>query len=435
MKADREADFEHAIKPRVGETHLGAAGYDQLAGRHRLLALISIIGGVIGLYGWLMFVMAFDHNGPFGQRYIAPGIDYMVYWRAARAAMAGDFALLADPVAFTAQISQQFHAWLSRPLPLFPWMYPPHYLLILMPFAVLPFAISYALFQVASFALAVAAGCRFWAGPARRWGLWAVGLALSPAASMNVIAGQNAFLTLALLLGGMGLLGRRDFVAGLILGLLSYKPQFAIMVAVALLAARHWRALTGAIVSASVAILLSAATFGLDPWREWLGHTLPGALMGGAGDLAWSNAGRVWGLSVWACVTALAAPDWLANAAQGAAIVLAIICTWIVFSGAFERDRRIAVLLTATLIAAPHVSPYDLVLLAGVVLLLYRDMLDGLVMMPGSSLLLLPWSAPLVEVPRLSVFGFAVPVVMVCLLFVLLRSPRPQQKLAIEVFS
>ncbi|WP_429033903.1 glycosyltransferase family 87 protein [Bradyrhizobium sp. I1.14.4] len=427
MKADREADADQAIKPLVAAPHLGVAGHAQ-PGSRGLLTLVSIIGCVIGLYGWLKFVMAFDHNGPFGQRYITPGIDYMVYWRAARAAMAGDFALLADPVAFTAQISEQFHAWLSRPLPLFPWMYPPHFLLILMPFAVLPFAISYAAFQVASFALAVAAGCRFWAGSSRRWALWVLGLALSPAASMNVIAGQNAFLTLALLLGGMGLLGRSDFAAGLILGLLSYKPQFAIMVAVALLAARRWRALAGAIVSASFAIVLSAAIFGFAPWRDWLGHTLPGALMGGASDLAWSNAGRVWGLSVWACATALGAPDWLANAAQSAAILLALVCTWIAFRGALGRDRRIAVLLIATLIAAPHVSPYDLVLLAAVVLLLYRDMLDGTAIIPGSSLLLLPWSAPLVEVPRLSFFGFGVPVVMVCMLFVLLRPAAPQAR-------
>ena len=109
------------------------------------------------------------------------------------------------------------------------------------------------------------------------------------------IAGQNAFLTLALLLGGVGLLGRRDFAAGAILGLLSYKPQLALMVPVALLAARHWRALAGAAVSASFAVALSAATFGLAPWWDWLGHTLPGGLMGGAGDLAWSKAGTTVG--------------------------------------------------------------------------------------------------------------------------------------------
>ena len=66
MKADREADYDQAVKPRVAATYLGAAGHDQLAGRHGLLALVAMIGGVIGLYGWLMFVMAFDHNGPFG---------------------------------------------------------------------------------------------------------------------------------------------------------------------------------------------------------------------------------------------------------------------------------------------------------------------------------------------------------------------------------
>jgi hypothetical protein len=48
--------------------------------------------------------------------------------------------------------------------------------------------------------------------------------------------------------------------------------------------------------------------------------------------------------------------------------------------------------------------------------------------MPGSSLLLLPWSAPLVEVPRLSVFGFGVPVLMVCLLFVLIRPAASQAR-------
>src|SRR5207244_366457 len=162
--------------------------------------------------------------------------------------------------------------------------------------------------------------------------------------SVNVIVGQNAFLTLALLLAGVGLLGRRDFAAGAILGLLSYKPQLAIMVPVALLAARHWRAIAGAALSASFAVALSPALFG--------------------------------------------------------------------------RDRRMAVLLTATLIAAPHSSPYDLVLLAAAALLVYRDMLDGIAIMPSPSLLLLPWFAPLALVPRSTVFGFGVPAVILGMLLI-----------------
>jgi alpha-1,2-mannosyltransferase len=419
MKPNERSDYDQTVQPRVA-----VASVNEPRGVYDLLVLLAAIGGVIGLYGWLVFVMAFTHDGLIGPRDNAPGIDYMVYWSATRAAIEGNLALLADPVAFTDQINRQFQAWLSGPLPLLPWKYPPQFLLILLPFAVLPFALSYPAFQIATFTAAVAAGCYFWAGPARRRAVWLVGLALAPATSVNVIAGQNAFLTLALMLAGVGLLGRRDFAAGAILGLLSYKPQLALMIPVALLAGRYWRALAGAALSALLAVGLSVATFGLTPWLDWLGHTLPGGLMGGAGDPAWSQAGRLWGLSVWACATVLGAPGWLANAAQVAAIVLAAACTWIAFRGQFERDRRMAVLLTATLIAAPHLSSYDLVLLAAAVLLLYRAALDGIVIIPSLSLLLLPWCAPLATVPRAASFGFSAPVIILCLLLILLRLPR-----------
>jgi len=428
MKADREADHDQSIQPHLAVTYPGNAGPGRVAGGIDQTLLVAT-SAVIGLYGWLVFVTTFNHDGLVGPHYNAPGTDYMVYWSAARAAMAGNFALLADPVAFTDQINSQFQAWLSRPLPLFPWLYPPHFLLILLPFAVLPFALSYAAFQITSFAAAVAAGCCFWAGPSRRWWVWPLGLALAPATSVNAIAGQNALLTLALLLGGVGLLGRRDFAAGAILGLLSYKPQLALMVPVALLAARNWRALAGAALSASSAVALSAAIFGFAPWWDWLGHTLPGGLMGGAADPAWSQTGRLWGLSVWAWATLLGAPGWLANSAQAAAIVLAATCTWIAFRGQLGCDRRMAVLLTATLIAAPHSSSYDLVLLAAAALLVYREMLDGIAIVPRPLLLTLPWYAPLAMGPRSSVFGFGVPVVILGLLLILLH-PARQEKMA-----
>ena len=48
---------------------------------------------------------------------------------------------------------------------------------------------------------------------------------LSPAALFDVGTGQNAFLTTAILVAGFGLLPRRPILAGIVLGLLSYKPQ------------------------------------------------------------------------------------------------------------------------------------------------------------------------------------------------------------------
>jgi len=91
------------------------------------------------------------------------------------------------------------------------------------------------------------------------------------------------------------------------------------------------------------------------------------------------------------------------------------------------RDRRGAVLLTAMLIAALHNSPYDLMLLAAAVLLVYRDMLDGIAIMPSPSLLLVPWFAQLALVPRSTVFGFGVPAVILGMLLILVRLPRDRQ--------
>jgi hypothetical protein len=375
---------------------------------------LAALAVLLGLYGWAVFAMAFSHDGLIGPYFNAPGADYMVYWRATRAALAGDFALLGDPVAFTAELNRVFHDWLTDSLPLHPWLYPPSFLLFLLPFAVLPFALSYPAFQVASFAAAVA-GALCWTGPARRRGLWLLGLALAPAAAVNAVAGQNALLTLALLLGGVGLLGRADVAAGAILGLLTYKPQFALLLPVALLALGNWRALAAAAASAALTVAASAAIFGVAPWQDWLERTLPG---GGPGDAAWQEAGRLWGLSAWACARVLGAPDWLASCAQAAAVLLAAAAVWLAFRRRCGRDRRMAVLLTATLVAAPHSSPYDLMLLAAVVLLEFRALLDGTpVLRP--SLLLLPWAAPLAPVPRQALLGLCVPAMMLVLLAVL----------------
>ena len=50
-----------------------------------------------------------------------------------------------------------------------------------------------------------------------------------PAATWNVTAGQNGFLTAALIGGTLGLMERRTALAGVCLGLLTYKPQFGLL--------------------------------------------------------------------------------------------------------------------------------------------------------------------------------------------------------------
>lgn len=392
----------------------------QPAARPIDLPALAVLGGLVGVYGWLVFAFAFDHDGVIGPRYNAPGSDYMVYWQAVRAALGGDFAMLDDPMALTARINAAFVGWLASPLPLHAWLYPPTFLLALRPFAAFPFAASYALFQLVTFAAAVA-GSWCWAASARRRMLWLAALVLAPAASIDVASGQNAFLTLALLLGGVGLLGRVDWVGGALLGLLSYKPQFAILVPVALVALGNRRALAAAAASAVLAAAASAAVFGTALWQDWIGRALAG---GGPGDAAWLDAGRLWGASVWTCAMLLGAPGWLADAAQAAAVVLCAGGVWMAFRSPLAPDRRMAVLLAATLLAAPHCSQYDLLLLDAAVLLLAFSVLDGTTLALRPVLLLLPWAAPLAAVPRATPAGFAVPLLMLGTIAVALAPTR-----------
>jgi hypothetical protein len=81
-------------------------------------------------------------------------------------------------------------------------------------------------------------------------------------------------------------------------------------------------------------------------------------------------------------------------------------------AGAPLGRRAMALLLTATLLAAPHASPYDLLLLNAAVLLLIADWLEGRALPCRPTLLLLPWAAPLLGVPHNGATGFAAPLMV-----------------------
>ena len=80
--------------------------------------------------------------------------------------------------------------------------------------------------------------------PAGRGDILLLALAF-PAVLVNLGHGQNGFLTAALLGGALVVLDRRPIVAGILFGLLVYKPQFGLMIPLALVAGGHWRTVCG----------------------------------------------------------------------------------------------------------------------------------------------------------------------------------------------
>ena len=73
---------------------------------------------------------------------------------------------------------------------------------------------------------------------------WLIAAAF-PAVFVNIGHGQNGFLTAALLGGALHLLDRRPWLAGVLIGCLAYKPQFGVLIPVALLAGGRWSTIGG----------------------------------------------------------------------------------------------------------------------------------------------------------------------------------------------
>src|SRR5205807_9822623 len=126
---------------------------------------------------------------------------------------------------------------------------------------------------------------------------------------------------------------------GAVLGLLTMKPQFWLLVPVALVAARQWKALLWSVIAAFGLALASLAVFGFDAWRHWL-ELAQASYADPHGR--WVELGRLWGDSVYACVVSAGLSATIADAAQAAASLAAVGLVYAAFRLPLSTDQRIA---------------------------------------------------------------------------------------------
>jgi alpha-1,2-mannosyltransferase len=176
---------------------------------------------------------------------------------------------------------------------------------------------------------------------------------------VNLGHGHNGFLTAALIGFALLWLDARPLVAGILFGLLAYKPQFGLMVPLVLLATGRWRTLIAA--GATVIALTIAVTlvFGIETWRAFFASapfTRAVLEQGGPG----------WHLiqSVFAFVRSVGGAIPLAYAVQGAlTLALAAALVWLWRSQA-DVALKAAALCLASLLATPYSMDYDMMALA-----------------------------------------------------------------------
>ena len=264
--------------------------------------------------------------------------DFTMLWAGARFAVFRPHATYDVAAVTAAQMS------IRPPVGPLPFPYPPSALPLLAPFGLLPFWPSYFLWTGLS-ALA------FWTA-ARRITRMAWLVFAMPQMVLAIVLGQTTLWIGAMLIWGVLLLRERPLLAGLLFGIAAaIKPQFAILVPVALLAGRHWRAIGGAI-AAFAAMLLLSLPFGLFLWPDWLAmiRKHPGIVSGYGLD--------VLGATPMLALKVLGLPLYL----DGPFVLFAI---WLVWR-AFRSDdvkQQLLILLAATLIASPYAIRYELAML------------------------------------------------------------------------
>ena len=232
--------------------------------------------------------------------------------------------------------------------------YPPVFLLLCAALARLPYLVAFVVFEAASLALYLLVARRILDERGRQI-LWP--LLAFPPVLWTIGLGQNSFLTAALLGAATLLVDRRPIIAGLLFGALCYKPHFALLVPVALVAGRCWRALGAAFASAASLSVASLALFGWQTWHDFLLAAATSGNVYATGRIPFGGFVTPFGAAMLLGATPAAAGVLQAAASAAAAGFVAF-----VWRRNLPLPIRAASLISATLVAVPMALFYDLVL-------------------------------------------------------------------------
>jgi hypothetical protein len=279
------------------------------------------------------------------------GTDFISFWAASHLALAGHPAEVYAPVLHEATERALFP---TAPPGYFAFFYPPTFLLLCLPLAALPYFLALTAWLLVGFIAFFACLRRLLP---QRWAI--LPSLIFPGALTNIGHGQNGFITAACLGWGMVLSERRPFLAGACLGLLVMKPQLILAAPVALLVARRWTIIAGAMTSGFGLAIVSWLILGDEAWRGFL-HVAPIAratLEQGLVE-SWKMA------SVFAATRLLHGGLVLAYVLQGmSAVTVCVLLGRIAIRRPGGQIEGL-LLITGTLLCTPFLLDYDLTCLA-----------------------------------------------------------------------
>jgi hypothetical protein len=323
-----------------------------VAGAVMIVCLEAMYYGFSGVPSfWMPSVDAFHKT--------AIGRDFLNVWMGGRSALADGPLGWFDLHTYNVYLRE----FLNQPdLHDYIWSYPPHVLLFIWPFGLMPYFAAYVAWCV------IGLGLFLWAASAggveRRHLLFC---AVAPGVAMTIFFGQNGCITAALLIGGLINLDKRPLFAGVLFGILTIKPQLGLLLPVVLLLTWRWRVILSAAVTTAVLVGLTALIYGPEIWVGYLQKVVPQQHWlqeNGAGLLFYVIPSAFYAIRLWGLSPELA---WKVQTVVSLIGVAAVVWTF-----ARRRDPVLSMclLVVAIFIVSPYSLNYDMVIFAWVAVLL-----------------------------------------------------------------
>jgi arabinofuranan 3-O-arabinosyltransferase len=286
--------------------------------------------------------------------------DFINVWAAGRLALEGHPAQAWDwdiqrPIE-VAQLGQDFLGY-------FAWHYPPPFLFVASLLARLPYGAAFMGWVFISL-IPYLVVMRAIVG--RPFG-WMLALA-APMVLNNALVGQNGFFTAALIGGTLYLMPVRPVLAGICLGLLSYKPQYGLLFPLVLIAASQWTVFFSAAAVTVLMAVVSWLAFGTESWQAFF-HWMP------MFSQAFLTEGKAtwWKLqSLFSLVRFLGGTEQLAWIFQWVLTATVAVVLAVMWRSRVSYSLKAAALATGTLLITPYLFMYDMMVLAIPVAFLVR---------------------------------------------------------------
>lgn len=316
------------------------------------------------------------------------------------------------------------------------YFYGPQVALSFVPFMSMRFLVAAALWSavsVATYACCVYVLWRRCISLRQHGRLVAICAAAYPPLFHFLVRGQlSAIVLLCFTAAFLAFSSRHDFLAGIALGLLAFKPQFLVAIPLILLLARAWAAFAGILLSSISQLGFTYLYFGGNVVRSYLARLLHSGTHPGSTELKFSPMQMHSLHSFWEMLVPWQSAQWMFYALSALATIALATIIW---KSSSSLSPRFAALSFAAVLVNPHIYIYDLLALAPALLLLADWSIANVCdqHQPGLEVLLylaflLPLFGPLAYWThlQLSVIVFA------AIVWALYRIATPSHKLALH---